>query len=84
MSRNDCRRFISEKVLTSVPAHVVSNIQFAALDEIETILPPYRQWLEDIRLMNQLDFHHHFDNSAAFQVLKQLLEKPEWRYRTQV
>ena len=61
--------------MSIAPAHVVSNVDFATLDEMEALLPPYRQWLEDVRLMNQLDFQHHFDNNAAFQVLKQLLDK---------
>jgi len=75
MSRTDHQKFILRKVMSIAPAHVVSHVNFAPLDDMEALLPPYRQWLEDVRLMNQLGFHHHFDNNAAFEVLRQLVEK---------
>lgn len=64
------RQHISEAVQSATPAHRTSTVEFATLNELETLLPLYRQWLEDIRLTNQPGPDHPLDHAAAFHVLK--------------
>lgn len=69
------RQHIRDQVRAIAPADVACNVEFVAIEEMETLLPVYREWLEDIRLIYQLGSQSYLDNTAAFQVLKMILHR---------
>jgi hypothetical protein len=67
------RQHIRDQVRAIAPDGILCDVEFVGIEEMETLLPLYREWLEDIRLAYQLGSQNYLDNTAAFQVLKMIL-----------
>jgi len=75
MNNTAYRQHIRTQVRSAAPPQVACHVEFVGIDDMETLLPAYREWLEDIRLTHQLGSQSYLDNTAAFQVLKMILSR---------
>jgi hypothetical protein len=69
------RQHIRNQVRNMAPDQTACVVEFVGMEEMETLLPAYREWLEDVRLTHQLGSQDFLDNTAAFQVLKMILDR---------